>query len=87
MKAHQALRTLLLTFILIFGSFTSIWINNSVRADAPGQTTLYFTNALNGTYDETGLFIQMALSVLTKQNESEYLGSFFFIKPAVFLPK
>jgi hypothetical protein len=87
MKAHQALRTLLLTFILIFGSFTSILINNNVRAETPGQTTLYFTNALNGTYDETGLFIQMSLSTPTKQNDSLYPPSLIVVDPTRILPK
>ena len=87
MKAHKELRTLFLTLILIFGSFTSLWANNHVRADTPGQTTLYFTNALNGTFDETGLFIQMSLSTPTKQNDSEYPPSLVVIDPTRILPK
>jgi hypothetical protein len=80
MKAHKALRTLLFTFILIGGSLFPILINKPVLAEpSTGETTLYFTDALNYITDENYSgsdfgFDTASLSqnAPTKQNDSEY---------------
>jgi hypothetical protein len=48
MQAHTALKTVLLLFILVFGSFFPIFLAPIVHADSTqGYTTLYFTNVLS----------------------------------------
>ena len=80
MKAHKALRTIVLIVILSIGTITPALISPQVRAQSStGQTTLYFVEALGLLYDEniSEFFIPLSLTAPTKQNDSEYPPSLF----------
>ncbi len=81
MKAHKALRTMILIVILTVGFFISAFMSPPIRAQSStGQTTLYFVEALNLLDDENISefgFIPLALTAPTKQNDSEYPPSLF----------
>jgi hypothetical protein len=91
MKAHTALRTLFLTSIFILGSLLPALISHPVLAEpSAGQTTLYFTDALD--YLETGNlsdygFILMSQTTPSKQNDSEYPPDLFIKNTSKFLPR
>ena len=73
MKALTALQSILFTSLLTVGSLMLLLISNPVLAESnSGQTTLYFTDALN--YENTSDFGFISLSQIapTKQNDSEY---------------
>jgi len=81
MKALKALRSILFTLMLILGFLLPVLLSNPVLAESnSGQTTLYFTDALN--YSENGNFSEFGFASLsqtypTKQNDSEYPPSLF----------
>ncbi len=81
MKALKALRSILFTLMLILGFLLPVLFSNPVLAESnSGQTTLYFTDALN--YSENGNFSEFGFASLsqtypTKQNDSEYPPSLF----------
>jgi hypothetical protein len=81
MKAPKALRSILFTLMLIFGFLLPVLLSTPVSAESnSGQTTLYFTDALN--YSENANFSEFGFASLaqiypTKQNDSEYPPSLF----------
>ncbi len=81
MKALKALRSILFTLMLFLGFLLPALLSNLVSAESSsGQTTLYFTDALN--YSENGNFSEFGFASLsqifpTKQNDSEYPPSLF----------
>jgi hypothetical protein len=71
MLAHKALKAVLLTFILISGSFLTIFLIPVAHAEnSQGYTTLYFTNALNFE-NEDGVSTLTQIRP-TSQKDSEY---------------
>jgi len=91
MKAHKALRAILFTFILTIGFLLAALTSTPVLAESSsGQTTLYFTDALNfeenENFSEFG-FAFMAETASTKQNDSEYPPSLFIKNTSKFLPR
>jgi hypothetical protein len=71
MLAHNALKALLLTFILISGSLLSVFLIPIIHAEnTQGYTTLYFTNALNFENEED--FAALTQTPPTSQKDSEY---------------
>ena len=81
MKAHKALRAILFTFILTVGFLLSALTSTPVLAESSsGQTTLYFTDALNYITNENSSefgFAFVSETSPTKQNDSEYPPSLF----------
>jgi hypothetical protein len=73
MLAHKALKTLLLTFILILGSLLPVFLIPVAHAEnSQGYTTLYFTNALN-LENTTDLGVAgLTQTPPTSQKDSEY---------------
>jgi len=76
MHAHQALRILVLVFILTAGSVFPALVSTPVTAQSTQQnTTLYFTNALNFFTDENFSdfsFTSISVNPPTSQNDSRY---------------
>lgn len=81
MKAPKALRSILLAFMLILGSLLPVLLSNPVFAESSsGQTTFYFTNALNYLENDNSSefgFASLSQIYPTKQNDSEYPPSLF----------
>jgi len=73
MKALKALQSIVFTFILTIGTVLPLLISNpAVAESSSGQTTLYFTNALNLENSSDLGFIPLSQTAPTKQNDSEY---------------
>ena len=73
MKALTALQSVLFTTLLTVGCFMPLLISNPVLAQSnSGQTTLYFTDALNYENTSDFGFISLSQTAPTKQNDSEY---------------
>jgi hypothetical protein len=73
MKALKALQSIIFTIILTVGTFLPLLISNPALAESSsGQTTLYFTNALNYENSSDFGFTPLSLTAPTKQNDSEY---------------
>ncbi len=71
MLAHKALKPLLLTVLVLTGSFLPFLQNPLVSAqDAQGYTTLYFTNALG--FDSEDGFAVLTQTRPTSLEDSEY---------------
>jgi hypothetical protein len=91
MQAHKALTTLLLTVLLTLGLLLPAVIVPLVHAEnTQGETTLYFTDALNflenTNVSELG-FVFLTQTPPVKQNDSEYPPSLFIKNTSKFLPK
>ena len=91
MKALKAHRSILFIFILILGYLLPVLTLNPVLAESSsGNTTLYFTDALN--YSENDNFSEFGFASLsqifpTKQNDSEYPPNLFIKNTSKLLPK
>jgi len=91
MKAHKALRAILFTFILTVGFLLATLTSTPVLAESStGQTTLYFTDALN--FEENENFSEFGFAFMgetpsTKQNDSQYPPSLFIKNTSKFLPR
>jgi uncharacterized membrane protein len=91
MKAPKALRAILFTFILTAGLLLPALISTPVLAESSsGQTTLYFTDALN--YAENDNFSEFGFAFVsqtspTKQNDSEYPPSLFIKNTSKLIPR
>jgi hypothetical protein len=73
MLAHKALKTLLLTFILILGSLLPVFLIPVAHAEnSQGYTTLYFTNALNLENASDLGVAGLTQTPPTSQKDSEY---------------
>ena len=73
MKAHKALRAILFVFILLLGLLLPTLASNPVLAESSsGQTTLFFTDALNNENITDYGFIPLSLKAPIKQNDSKY---------------
>jgi uncharacterized membrane protein len=79
MKAHKALRAILFTFILTVGFLLPALTSTPVFAESnSGQTTLYFTDALNSTANLSDFnFAFVSQTPPIKQNDSQYPPSLF----------
>ena len=87
MKAHKALRTISLIFILVLGSLLPALISSPVLAETPaGQTTLYFTDTLNENVSEFGTGF-LSLNAPTKQNDSKYPPDLFIKNTSKLIPR
>jgi hypothetical protein len=91
MKAPKALRAILFTFILTIGSLLPALTSTPVLAEPnTGQTTLYFTDALNfiesGNFSDLG-FATISQNVPIKQNDSEYPPTLFIKNTSKTLPR
>lgn len=91
MKAHKALRTMLLLFLVSIGPVTPSFISPPVTAvSSTGQTTLYFSDALS-FLDEENLsefgFLYLSTTPPTKQNDSEYPPSLILKDTTKLLPR
>ncbi len=91
MKAHKALQTILLIFILTVGSFTSSLLTPPVIAQSSSsQTTLYFVDALNYLEEENFSdfgFLFLSPNTPTKQNDSQYPPNLFIKNTTKLLPR
>ena len=91
MKAHKALRALILLGILTVSFLTPSLLSPPVSAQSStGQTTLYFTDAL-GLLDEENLseygFMFLSTTSPTKQNDSLYPPSLFIKNTSKIIPR
>jgi hypothetical protein len=87
MKAHKALPTISLTFILVLGSLLPALLSSPVLAETPvGQTTLYFTDTLNENVSEFGTGF-LSLNAPTKQNDSKYPPNLFIKNTSKLIPR
>ncbi len=91
MKAHKALRAIVLIFILTAGSLTTSLLSSPVTAQSSSsQTTLYFVDALNYLDEENFSdfgFLFLSPNAPTKQNDSQYPPNLFIKNTTRFLPK
>ena len=91
MKAHKALRAIIFTFILTVGFLLSVLTSTPVLAESSsGQTTLYFTDALNNAANENLSdfgFAFVSQTSPTKQNDSQYPPSLFIKNTSKPLPR
>ncbi len=91
MKAHKALRAILFTFILTVGLLLPALISTPVLAESSsGQTTLYFTDALNYAENDNSSefgFAFVSQTSPTKQNDSEYPPSLFIKNTSKLIPR
>lgn len=91
MKAHKALRTLLLIFILTAGSLTTSLLSPPVIGQSSSsQTTLYFVDALNYLDEENFSdfgFLYLSPNAPTKQNDSQYPPNLFIKNTTKLLPR
>jgi len=89
MHAQKALRAILLTFILTVGSAFPLLLIPPVYAQpAQGNTTLYFTNALNFSLIEnySEFFAPISLNPPVNQNDSLYPPTLFIKNTTKLLP-
>jgi hypothetical protein len=91
MKALKALRVILFTFIFLLGYIIpTLTINPVLAESSSGQTTLYFTDALNyednSNFSEFG-FASLSQTTPTKQNDSEYPPSLFIKNTSNLIPR
>jgi len=91
MHAQKALQAILLTFILTVGSVIPALLSPSVSAQpTQGNTTLYFTNALNFSaienFSDFG-FAPISLNPPTNQNDSQYPPILFVKNTTKLLPR
>ena len=91
MKAHKALRALILLGILTVSFLTPSLLSPPISAQSStGQTTLYFTDAL-GLLDEENLseygFMFLSTTSPTKQNDSLYPPSLFIKNTSKIIPR
>ena len=83
MNSNRALRTILISFILILGLFISaLFVISPVNADQiNGETTFYFKDVLGikgvPEYDSTGLSILVSETRPIKENDSVYPPNIF----------
>jgi hypothetical protein len=91
MKAPKALRAILFTFILTAGLLSPALISTPVLAESSsGQTTLYFTDALNYAENDNSSefgFAFVSQTSPTKQNDSEYPPSLFIKNTSKLIPR
>jgi hypothetical protein len=91
MKAPKALRAILFTFILTAGLLLPALISTPVLAESSsGQTTLYFTDALNYAENDNSSefgFAFVSQTSPTKQNDSEYPPSLFIKNTSKLIPR
>jgi hypothetical protein len=91
MRAHQALRSLVIVFILTIGSILPALVITPVTAQSTQQnTTLYFTNALNFLTDENFsdfTFAPISVNPPTNQNDSHYPPNLIEKNTSKLLPK
>ncbi len=91
MKAPKALRAILFTFILTAGLLLPALISTPVLAESSsGQTTLYFTDALNYAENDNSSefgFAFVSQKSPTKQNDSEYPPSLFIKNTSKLIPR
>ncbi|MCK5113036.1 MAG: hypothetical protein KAQ84_05780, partial [Thermoplasmatales archaeon] len=73
MHSNRPLRAILLSIILILGSFT-VFIAPSACADSIGETTFYFKNALSFDFEDESVFgiVPLSQDKPTKQDDSKY---------------
>jgi hypothetical protein len=70
MKAPKALRAILFTFILTIGSLLPALTSTPVLAEpSTGQTTLYFTDALN--FIENGNFSDLGFASISQNKTTQ----------------
>lgn len=91
MKAHKALRTIVLIFILTAGSLFTSPLSPPVTAQSSSsQTTLYFVDTLNYLDEENFSdfgFLYLSLNPPTKQNDSQYPPNLFIKNTTKLLPR
>jgi len=91
MQQNRALRSILLSVILLVGSLLPMFfIIPAQAASSQGETTFYFKEALgffdDENYSDYGFYTSISSNPPTKQNDSIYPPPLFVINTSLILP-